>query len=280
MGYILITHTKIGDKRIMLNYKSKPKEVDEFMNKWQKKAEYWFIKNISKQYDCYQSFINAMLSKAFHGRKTIISDYVEYNPEKGVNWIVCGIARYYDKFALPYYETCMFCYYKTAASMSAFIRINLVDEEGEEKHSGILFYTDHFFLRLKSRLEKDASMDSIVKSFLWNVGNVVMRDKKSDDGNEVELTMKFPDDGYGFGRLMEDDGVKLFGIKTFLKRSQLFPHQLRDVKELEEFEKKVEYYPKELEEVKGKLDKCREELGIHITDCLYPNKDRYTLTYN
>lgn len=264
----------------MLNYKSKPKEVDEFMNKWQKKAEYWFIKNISKQYDCYQSFINAMLSKAFHGRKTIISDYVEYNPEKGVNWIVCGIARYYDKFALPYYETCMFCYYKTAASMSAFIRINLVDEEGEEKHSGILFYTDHFFLRLKSRLEKDASMDSIVKSFLWNVGNVVMRDKKSDYGNEVELTMKFPDDGYGFGRLMEDDGVKLFGIKTFLKRSQLFPHQLRDVKELEEFEKKVEYYPKELEEVKGKLDKCREELGIHITDCLYPNKERYSLTYN
>ena len=47
-----------------------------------------------------------------------------------------------------------------------------------------------------------------------------------------------------------------------------------------EFEKKVEYYPKELEEVKGKLDKCREELGIHITDCLYPNKDRYSLTYN
>ena len=61
----------------MLNYKSKPKEVDEFMNKWQKKAEYWFIKNISKQYDSYQSFINAMLSDAFHKRKTIISDYVE-----------------------------------------------------------------------------------------------------------------------------------------------------------------------------------------------------------
>ena len=34
----------------MLNYKSKPKEDDEFMNKWQKKAEYWFIKKISKKH--------------------------------------------------------------------------------------------------------------------------------------------------------------------------------------------------------------------------------------
>ena len=264
----------------MLNYKSKPKEVDEFMNKWQKKAEYWFIKNVSKQCGSYQSFIDTMLTKAFQERKTVVSDYVEYNPQKDVNWIICGIARYYKKYALPYYETCIFCYYKTVASMSAFIRIKLVDGNREEKQSGILFYTDHFFLRLKERLGKDASMDNIVKSFLWNVGNVVMRDKKSDDGGEVKLTMKFPDDGYGFGRLMEDDGVKLFGIKTFLKRSQLFPHQLRDVKELEEFEKVAEYYPDELMAVKNKIEKRREELGISIADCLYPNKERYSLTYN
>ena len=61
----------------MLNYKSKPKEVDEFMNKWQKKAEYWFIKNVSRKFGDYQSFIDDMLSRSFNERKTIVSDYVE-----------------------------------------------------------------------------------------------------------------------------------------------------------------------------------------------------------
>ena len=101
----------------MLNYKSQPKEVDKFMEKWQEKAEYWFIKYVSRKFGDYQSFIDDMLSRSFNERKTIVSDYVEYNPQNGVNWIVCGIARYYDKVSLPYYQTCAFCYYKTAASM-------------------------------------------------------------------------------------------------------------------------------------------------------------------
>ena len=264
----------------MLNYKSKPKEVDEFMNKWQKKAEYWFIKYVSRKFGDYQSFIDDMLSRSFNERKTIVSDYVEYNPEKGVNWIVCGIARYYEKVSLPYYQTCAFCYYKTAASTRVYIRVFLTNGSGgEEEKRGVLCYTDHFFLRMKERLRKDASMDDIVKAFLWNIGNAVLRDSIDKDGKSVKLTMKFPDNGFGFGRLIEKDGARLFNIQTFLKRSQLTPYQLRYVKELEDYEKSSRGYPKELDDTRVMIDKRREELGIRLTDGIL-NNNGYSLCYN
>lgn len=280
MVYILITHIKIiGDKRTMLNYKSKPKEVEKFMEKWQDKAEYWFVKDVSRKFGDYDSFINDMLSRSFNERRTIVGDYVKYNPQNGVNWIVCGIARYYDKVSLPYYQTCAFCYYETAASMRVYVSVSLTNRSGEEEKCGVLCYTDHFFLRMKERLGKDAGMDDIVKAFLWNVGNVVIRDNIDKDGKSVKITMKFPDDGFGFGRLIEKDGARLFNIKTFLKRSQLTPCQLRYVKELEEFEKSSRGYPKELDEMKAKIDERREELGIRLTDGIL-NNNRYSLCYN
>ena len=45
MVYILITHKKIiGDKRIMLNALSKPKQVREEMEQDWEGAQYWFHK--------------------------------------------------------------------------------------------------------------------------------------------------------------------------------------------------------------------------------------------
>ena len=55
----------------MLNYKSQPKEVEKFMEKWQDKAEYWFVKDVSRKFGDYDSFINDMLSRSFNERRTI-----------------------------------------------------------------------------------------------------------------------------------------------------------------------------------------------------------------
>ena len=122
-------------------------------------------------------------------------------------------------------------------------------------------------------------MDDIVKAFLWNIGNAVLRDSIDKDGKSVKLTMKFPDDGFGFGRLIEKDGARLFNIQTFLKRSQLTPYQLRYVKELEDYEKSSRGYPKELDDTRVMIDKHREELGIRLTDGIL-NNNGYSLCYN
>lgn len=243
----------------MLNALSKPSEVNKLITEYEDKARYWFIKKQGGEKKYKQLFCD-MMNKCLETRKTMFTEVVKYSPKKGVNWLVWGTVKYYECFNLPYFTLYAFLYYETAASIGGYMTYGTKNHESGEISQVIIYFSDHFFLRLKDRIGANATMQNVVKVFVGNVSEMVVMSGDASKGEKPELMVKFPD-SYGFGRLKNDKTCRMFKFSTFLKRSELTLRKLRLVRKLDRLAKECRQYPPELEEMRKEIDDKLNEDG-------------------
>lgn len=234
----------------MLNALSKPKQVREELEQDWEGAQYWFHKKMGGEKKL-TSLAMAMYNKAKHTKIDQCSEPVEWESKNGNKWCIFLVIKFYEKANYPFPHLMGFCYYKTAASIGAFMPICSAAPNGKRAESYTLHYTDHFFLRLADRAKIKADSPENIKGFIQFVYssfvmiNPEINGGKSKHGNDADIIVKLPG-SYGFGGIIEEDDAIMFKVNSFLLESNLYPWQRKLVKKLDTFAKGNSYLPEEL----------------------------------
>lgn len=234
----------------MLNALSKPKQVKKELEQDWEGAQYWFHKKMGGEKKL-TSLAMAMYNKAKRTKIDQCSEPVEWESKNGNKWCIFLVIKFYEKANYPFPHLMGFCYYKTAASIGAFMPICSAAPNGKRAESYTLHYTDHFFLRLADRAKIKADSPENIKGFIQFVYssfvmiNPEINGGKSKHGNEADIIVKLPG-SYGFGGIIEEDDAIMFKVNSFLLESNLYPWQRKLVKKLDTFAKGNSYLPEEL----------------------------------
>lgn len=234
----------------MLNALSKPKQVKKELEQDWEGAQYWFHKKMGGEKKL-TSLAMAMYNKAKRTKIDQCSEPVEWESKNGNKWCIFLVIKFYEKANYPFPHLMGFCYYKTAASIGAFMPICSAAPNGKRAESYTLHYTDHFFLRLADRAKIKADSPENIKGFIQFVYssfvmiNPEINGGKSKHGNDADIIVKLPG-SYGFGGIIEEDDAIMFKVNSFLLESNLYPWQRKLVKKLDTFAKGNSYLPEEL----------------------------------
>lgn len=234
----------------MLNALSKPKQVKKELEQDWEGAQYWFHKKMGGEKKL-TSLAMAMYNKAKRTKIDQCSEPVEWESKNGNKWCIFLVIKFYEKANYPFPHLMGFCYYKTAASIGAFMPICSAAPNGKRSESYTLHYTDHFFLRLADRAKIKADSPENIKGFIQFVYssfvmiNPEINGGKSKHGNDADIIVKLPG-SYGFGGIIEEDDAIMFKVNSFLLESNLYPWQRKLVKKLDTFAKGNSYLPEEL----------------------------------
>lgn len=254
----------------MLNALSKPKQVKKELEQDWEGAQYWFNKKMGGEKKL-SKLAMTMFNAAKRTKTDQCSEHVGWQSNNGNKWCIFLVIKFYEKANYPFPHLMGFCYYKTAASIGAFMPICTAAPNGKRVESFTLHYTDHFFLRLADRAKIKADSPENIKGFIQFVYsssvmiNPEMDGGKSKHGNDADIIVKLPG-SYGFGGIIEEDDEIMFKVNSFLLESSLYPWQRKLVKKLDIFAKGNSYLPEELSDylaikqiVNGDLDGMEKE---------------------
>lgn len=234
----------------MLNATSKPSQVMEEMNYDWERAERWFEKKMGGR-EKLKEYTQRLIEEAIRTKIDQCSEPIFWESKKNGNkWYTFLVIKYYKKVNFAYPHLMGFCYYKTAASIGAFMPAAGVAPDGSTDRGFALHYTDHFFLRLAARAGIKADTPENVKGFIQFIHNsqvMINPEGESKHGNDADIIVKLPD-SYGFGGINEEGNNTLFTVTSFLLSKKLNRKQKRLVKRLDEFADIADYTPELLQQ--------------------------------
>ena len=164
----------------------------------------------------YQKHEDRLLDQALAEKHSLVSDTGEYISMVGNRWITYVHTEYFPQAMHAVATHVSFIYYETYASCGAFFPLYpppAARRKGKQKKQepdGIIIYTDHFFYQMSQRTGKKYRSKELIREF------ITTRDahaaQTDDDGG---LVVRFTG-GYGFGKWWEQDGIRVYQVRTYL----------------------------------------------------------------
>lgn len=198
-----------------INLSTQPKELMATMQAELPAAWYHYRKRIGSTLQ-YLKHENRLLDQALAEQRSLVSDVDEYISKVGNRWITYVHTEYFPQAMHAMATRVSFIYYETYASCGAYFPLYpppSVSNNGKRKKQepdGIVIYTDHFFLQMSNRTGKKHRSKELIREFITTRDSHAMQ--ADDDG---ELVVRFTG-GYGFGKWWEQDGIRVFQVRTYL----------------------------------------------------------------
>lgn len=198
-----------------INLSTQPKELMATMQAELPAAWYHYRKRIGSTLQ-YLKHENQLLDQALAEQRSLVSEVDEYISKVGNRWITYVHTEYFPQAMHAMATRVSFIYYETYASCGAYFPLYpppSVSNKGKRKKQepdGIVIYTDHFFLQMSNRTGKKHRSKELIREFITTRDSHAMQ--ADDDG---ELVVRFTG-GYGFGKWWEQDGIRVFQVRTYL----------------------------------------------------------------
>lgn len=202
-------------KSVKINLSTQPAELLATMQEELPVAWYHYRKQIGSTLQ-YQKHEDRLLDQALAEQRSLVSDTVEWISKVGNRWITYVHTEYFPHAMHAMATHVSFIYYETYASCGAFFPLYAppsVSRSGKQKRqvpTGIVIYTDHFFLQMSNRTGKKYRSKELIREFVTTRDAHAMQ--ADDDGS---LVVRFVG-GYGFGKWWEQDGIRICQVRTYL----------------------------------------------------------------
>jgi hypothetical protein len=202
-------------KPVKINLSTQPRELLDTMREELPVAWYHYRKQIGSSLQ-YQKHEDQLLDQALEEQRSLVSDIGEWISRVGNRWITYVHTEYFPQALHAVATHVSFVYYETYASCGAFFPLYAppsVKNRGKQKKqvpTGIVIYTDHFFLQMSNRTGKKYRSKELIREFVTTRDAHAMQ--ADDDGS---LVVRFVG-GYGFGKWWEQDGIRVCQVRTYL----------------------------------------------------------------
>lgn len=202
-------------KPVKINLSTQPAELLATMQEELPVAWYHYRKQIGSSLQ-YQKHEDRLLDQALEEKRSLVSDISEYISKVGNRWMTYVHTEYFPQALHAMATHVSFIYYETYASCGAFFPLYAppsVSRKGKQKKqvpTGIVIYTDHFFLQMSNRTGKKYRSKELIREFVTTRDCHAMQ--ADDDGG---LVVRFVG-GYGFGKWWEQDGIRVCQVRTYL----------------------------------------------------------------
>jgi hypothetical protein len=202
-------------KPVKINLSTQPAELLATMQEELPVAWYHYRKQIGSTLQ-YQKHEDRLLDQALEEKRSLVSDVSEYISKVGNRWMTYVHTEYFPQAMHAMATHVSFVYYETYASCGAFFPLYAppsVKNRGKQKKqvpTGIVIYTDHFFLQMSNRTGKKYRSKELIREFITTRDAHAMQ--ADDDGG---LVVRFVE-GYGFGKWWEQDGIRVCQVRTYL----------------------------------------------------------------
>jgi len=202
-------------KPVKINLSTQPAELLATMREELPVAWYHYRKQIGSALQ-YQKHEDRLLDQALEEKRSLVSDISEYISKVGNRWMTYVHTEYFPQALHAMATHVSFVYYETYASCGAFFPLYAppsVKNRGKQKKqvpTGIVIYTDHFFLQMSNRTGKKYRSKELIREFITTRDAHAMQ--ADDDGG---LVVRFVE-GYGFGKWWEQDGIRVCQVRTYL----------------------------------------------------------------
>lgn len=202
-------------KSVKINLSTQPRELLDTMQEELPVAWYHYRKQIGSSLQ-YQKHEDHLLDQALAEQCSLVSDISEYISKVGNRWMTYVHTEYFPQALHAMATHVSFVYYETYASCGAFFPLYAppsVKNRGKQKKqapTGIVIYTDHFFLQMSNRTGKKYRSKELIREFVTTRDAHAMQ--ADDDGS---LVVRFVG-GYGFGKWWEQDGIRVCQVRTYL----------------------------------------------------------------
>lgn len=202
-------------KPVKINLSTQPRELLATMQEELPVAWYHYRKQIGSSLQ-YQKHEDLLLDQALEEQRSLVSDISEYISKVGNRWMTYVHTEYFPQALHTVATHVSFIYYETYASCGAFFPLyappsvkNRVKQK-KQVPTGIVIYTDHFFLQMSNRTGKKYRSRELIREFVTTRDAHAMQ--TDDDGG---LVVRFVG-GYGFGKWWEQDGIRVYQVRTYL----------------------------------------------------------------
>jgi hypothetical protein len=202
-------------KPVKINLSTQPAELLATMQEELPVAWYHYRKQIGSSLQ-YQKHEDRLLDQALEEKRSLVSDISEYISKVGNRWMTYVHTEYFPQALHAMATHVSFIYYETYASCGAFFPLyappsvkNRVKQK-KQVPTGIVIYTDHFFLQMSNRTGKKYRSKELIREFVTTRDCHAMQ--ADDDGG---LVVRFVG-GYGFGKWWEQDGIRVCQVRTYL----------------------------------------------------------------
>ena len=202
-------------KPVKINLSTQPAELLATMQEELPVAWYHYRKQIGSSLQ-YQKHEDRLLDQALEEKRSLVSDISEYISKVGNRWMTYVHTEYFPQALNAMATRVSFVYYETYASCGAFFPIYpppSAKGKGKQKKqvpTGVVIYTDHFFLQMSNRTGKKYRSRELIREFVTTRDTHAMQ--ADDDGG---LVVRFVG-GYGFGKWWEQDGIRVCQVRTYL----------------------------------------------------------------
>ena len=202
-------------KPVKINLSTQPRELLATMCEELPVAWYHYRKLIGSTLQ-YQKHEDQVLDQALTEQRSLVSDIGEYISKVGNRWMTYVHTEYFPQAMHAIVTHASFVYYETYASCGAFFPLYTPpspSRKGKQKKqvpTGIVIYTDHFFLQMSNRTGKKYRSKELIREFVTTRDCHAMQ--TDDDGG---LVVRFVG-GYGFGKWWEQDGIRVCQVRTYL----------------------------------------------------------------
>lgn len=202
-------------KSVKINLSTQPRELLDTMQEELPVAWYHYRKQIGSSLQ-YQKHEDHLLDQALAEQRSLVSDTGEWISKVGNRWITYVHTEYFPQALHAMATHVSFVYYETYASCGAFFPLYAppsVKNRGKQKKqvpTGIVIYTDHFFLQMSNRTGKKYRSKELIREFVTTRDAHAMQ--ADEDGS---LVVRFIG-GYGFGKWWEQDGIRVCQVRTYL----------------------------------------------------------------
>lgn len=202
-------------KPVKINLSTQPRELLDTMCEELPVAWYHYRKQIGSTLQ-YQKHEDRLLDQALEEQRSLVSDISEYISKVGNRWMTYVHTEYFPQALHAMATHVSFIYYETYASCGAFFPLYAppsAKSRGKQKKqvpTGIVIYTDHFFLQMSNRTGKKYRSKELIREFVTTRDAHAMQ--TDDDGG---LVVRFVG-GYGFGKWWEQDGIRVCQVRTYL----------------------------------------------------------------
>lgn len=211
----------------MLNSASTYKEVKAVFEAEQQKARYWFVKQHHGE-DAYTKWRTRLCAQLYNPLRPyephVISDPVFYNPPSGNRWMIYERA-FRDGKGGAFSNGYSVCFFETVESIGAYIPV-----QSSKGKPGCMYYTPHFFRRLRERLElsNDDNIDLMMKFVSLHHSECIQR-LKDTPKRQNQIALYYPG-SFGFGTYLSYKDFEMITVRTFLPRTMLSPQRLAHLK--------------------------------------------------
>lgn len=202
-------------KPVKINLSTQPRELLATMCEELPVAWYHYRKQIGSSLQ-YQKHEDRLLDQALEEQRSLVSDIGEWISRVGNRWITYVHTEYFPQALHAVATHVSFIYYETYASCGAFFPLYAppsAKSRGKQKKqvpTGIVIYTDHFFLQMSNRTGKKYRSRELIREFVTTRDAHAMQ--ADDDGS---LVVRFVG-GYGFGKWWEENGIRVCQVRTYL----------------------------------------------------------------